>query len=91
MIRARFYCNPDDYRPIKFPPPGPYWCTGTGFNTETGEDEYSVVVAYFDSGEQILEFWPDAFEIDIHEHDVEPQYTDRFPKPEWYTTDSPPA
>jgi hypothetical protein len=27
-IRYRFHANADDYRPVKFPPPGPYWCSG---------------------------------------------------------------
>jgi hypothetical protein len=32
MIRARFHANEDDWRAVKFPPPGPYWCTGYGEN-----------------------------------------------------------
>lgn len=28
MIRARFRVAVDDYRPIKWPLPHPYWCTG---------------------------------------------------------------
>lgn len=76
MIRARFRAHPDDPRPVKFPPPYPWWHTGSG-------DDYSIVVAYADSEDQILEYWPEATDIDAEERD-EITYTDRFPKPDWY-------
>ena len=41
--RHRFKTDLEDYRPVTFPPPGPYWCTG-----ET--DDHSVVVAYLPKG-----------------------------------------
>lgn len=76
MIRARFHVNPDDYRPIKWPIPYPYWCSGYG-------DDYSIVVAFADSEEQILEFWPDATEI-TSEEVAGVTYSSRFPQPSWY-------
>lgn len=76
-IRARFKANADDYRPVAFPPPGPYWCTGFG-------DNHSIVVAYVKSEEQIAEFWPEAEDIDVHEENTELVFTDRFPRPEWW-------
>jgi len=77
MIRARFEANFDDYRPVKFPPPHPFWCTG-----HAGDESHSIVVAYADSEEQILEFWPEAAQIDSEEAS-EYFFSDRFPKPEW--------
>lgn len=78
-LRCRFQANEDDFRPVKFPPPGPYWCTGYG-------DGHSIVVAYVRTEEQVTEFWPEAKNIDVDERD-EITYTDRFPKPEWYKGD----
>ena len=78
--RCRFQANLDDYRPIIFPPPGPYWCSGYS-------DSYSIVIAYFpmesekDIYEHIKEYWPEASNIDI-DPDEDIVYTDRFPKPE---------
>lgn len=76
-IRARFCANLDDYRPVKWPPPGPYWCSGYG-------DDYSIVVAYVKNEEQIKEFWPEATDIDAEEVN-EIVFTDRFSKPDWWT------
>ena len=57
-MRVRFHANEGDYRPIKWPPPGPYWCSGEG-------DDYSIIVAYVRTQKQIKEFWPEASEIDV--------------------------
>ena len=75
-LRCRFHANLNDYRPVLWPPPGPYWCSGVG-------DDYSIVIAYVRSEEQLMEYWPEASEIDSEERD-EITYTDRFPKPKWY-------
>lgn len=77
MIRARFMANSEDYRPVKFPPPHPWWCTGY-----TGDGSYSIVVAYADDVNQIFEYWPEAKDIDSKEVS-EYVFTDRFPKPDW--------
>lgn len=76
MIRARFRANEDDWRPVKWPPPGPCWCTGYG-------ETYSVVVAFCDSEEQILEYWPEAEDIESTPNS-EITFSSRFPKPEWW-------
>ena len=78
-LRCRFHANEEDFRPVKFPPPGPYWCTGYG-------DGFSVIVAYVRKEEQVTEFWPEANTLEVDERD-EITYTDRFPKPEWYKGD----
>ena len=80
MLRIRFYISrdqcDDDYRPIKWPPAHPYWCTG--------ESEFDfILVAYADAEDQLLEFWPEARDLDIEEVD-DYVFTDRFPRPEWF-------
>lgn len=75
-VRARFKANLNDYRPVKFPPPGPYWCTGYSAL-------HSIVVAYVKEVGEIQEFWPEAKDIDTEEVDAI-EYTDRFPRPSWY-------
>jgi hypothetical protein len=76
ILRARFKANAEDYRPVKWPPPGPYWCTGY-------REGYSIVVAYADSVKEILEYWPEAEDIDCT---VEKDYSfsSRFPQPDWW-------
>jgi len=78
MIRARFHANADDWRPIKFPPPGPAWCTGYA-----ADGSYSTVVAYAESEDQIREFWPEASNIEADDRN-EITFTDRFPRPDWW-------
>lgn len=75
-IRYRFFVNPDDYRPITFPPPGPYWCSGS-------TDEYNICIAYLPPDVDIKTYWPEAV-IDFEQHRESITYTDRFPKPEWW-------
>jgi hypothetical protein len=77
-VRHRFHANADDYRPMTFPPPGPYWCSGSG-------DDYSIVIAYLPRGVKpsSKKLWPEASEIESE--DVEGiTFTDRFPKPSWW-------
>ena len=75
-IRARFKAYLEDSRPVKFPPPGPWWESGFG-------NDYAIVVGYFKTEDQITEFWPEAKDIDFTEQD-EITFTDRFPKPSWW-------
>ena len=80
MNRYRFKANEDDWRPVTFPPPGPAWCTGSG-------DGYSVVVAYANSEDELRQYWPEAAAIDVQEN-VEPEFSDRFPKPDWWAKEA---
>jgi len=75
MIRARFHANETDYRPVKWPVKHPFGCIGYG-------DGYSIVVAYADNVEEIMENWPEATELDIEECSGY-TFTSRFPKPAW--------
>lgn len=75
-IRCRFHANLDDYRPIKWPPAGPYWCSGIS-------SDCSIVIAYVKQASQIKEFWPEAHDEDCESRD-EITYTNRFPKPDWW-------
>ena len=76
MLRIRFHANPDDYRPVKWPVKYPFWCSGYGEN-------FSVVIAYVDSVDELMELWPEASNLDIEERDSI-IFTDRFPRPSWY-------
>ena len=75
MIRARFYANLEDCRPVKWPFNHPYWRSGEN-------DAHSIIVAYADSEDQIVDFWPEAKIIWVQERDSY-LFTDRFPKPDW--------
>lgn len=74
--RHRFHANADDCRPIVFPPPGPWWCTGYG-------EGYSIVVAYLPVGIDVTSYWPEATQIDTEEKETI-VYSSRFPKPDWF-------
>lgn len=74
--RARFHANPDDYRPVEWPPPGPFWCTGF-------TDVAAIVVAYVRELEQIDRFWPEAKWVEATDQESI-TFTDRFPCPDWW-------
>ncbi len=75
--RYRFHTDATDCRPVKFPPPGPWW--RSGFNS----NDNLILVAYLPSDTDILEFWPEAFLIEFEEVDGV-AFTDRFPEPRWW-------
>ena len=78
--RVRFRANPDDYRPIVFPPPGPFWCSGEG-------DGYSIIVAYMPAPfkvEELLKYWPEANHVEEMQRDTGISFSDRFAKPTWW-------
>lgn len=79
--RYRFMANLDDPRPVTCPPPGPFWITGQTSMWEP--EDFSIVVAYCHSREELLRFWPDATSIeDLGENQV--RFSSRFPRPEWW-------
>lgn len=75
-FRCRFFTDADDYRPVTFPPPGPYWRTG---QTMSGH----IIVAYLQDTSELLEYWPEAYGAE-YTAVAEIVYTDRFPKPSWW-------
>jgi hypothetical protein len=76
-LRARFHANEEDSRPVKFPPPGPFWETST-------VGGYATVVAYVRNLSEVTEYWPEASSIQFEEGD-EILFTERFPKPDWWS------
>jgi len=88
--RYRFACyNEDDPRPVKWPPAGPYWISGYG-------DGYAILIAYMPTNidETLEDYWPDDEPNgDAHswwggyfcQDRDEITFTDRFPRPEWWT------
>lgn len=77
MLKVRFQQPTEDYRPVLWPIPHPYWRTGSG-------DDYYIIVAYVDSVEQLKAQWPEAEELDIFEEEADHYvFTARFSKPDW--------
>ena len=84
LFRVRFFADPEDPRPVKWPPPGPFWVTGyTVGGREGGRMQAAVVVAYVERLGQVREYWPEA-RIDTFEVVDEVKFSSRFPKPEWW-------
>ncbi len=73
----RFTSDSEDYRPVVFPPPGPFWCTG--YNAF----DHAVIVAYLPPDSRLADYWPEAQCIDVEDKE-EIVFTDRFEKPEWW-------
>ena len=75
-------CEDPDWRPIKWPPAGPYWCSGQTL------DNGFYIVAYvpveMDGPAYIMEFWPEARDLDLLDENRDILYTGRFPQPEWW-------
>lgn len=81
-IRWRFHADYDDYRPIEWPPPGPYWCSGYA-----GDESYSTLIAYLPRGVAVTDYWPEATELDSTLAVDGIVFTDRFPQPKWWPLD----
>lgn len=82
VMRVRFEVNTEecqgDYRPIPWPIPHPYWCSGES------DDSY-ILVAYVESVEQLMEQWPEAKNIDIMESELDHySFSSRFTAPNWF-------
>lgn len=79
--RVRFYTEEhEDYRPVTVDDVGPWWCTGYAFDPDR-----AIIVAYVPTGRDVTEWWPEAVDIDVDETGVEPVFSGRFPRPEWWT------
>jgi hypothetical protein len=66
----------NDYRPIIFNPKYPWWCSGENKSSVT-------IIAYLPETEDLMKYWDDAEDTEFTEHD-EIEFTDRFPKPDYY-------
>lgn len=77
MLRVRFKANEEDYRPVNWPVKHPYWCSGSGGGC-------SIVISYADDESYIYENWPEAKDLVTEEVDGY-TFTDRFPKPDWFS------
>ena len=86
LIRVFFKIEKDDCGPVKWPPPGPFWCIGSSVRYgEAGGiiTDYSTVVAYVNTIRELREFWPDATDISV-EWRNRISFSERFPVPEWW-------
>jgi hypothetical protein len=94
-MRLRFEANEDDYRPIKWPPPGPYWCSGylcgkvgaaivialIPLDDSTPEDDSHSVAEKI-----VMEFWSEAKNIETSgaQWRDEIKFSERFACPSWW-------
>jgi len=76
--RHRFRTTEEDWRPITFPPPGPYWCSGYD------SKDNAILIAYLPASANLLEWWPEAYDDEFTE-ESEITFSDRFSRPEWWT------
>src|SRR5437667_402500 len=83
--RYRFYSSAEDFRPVTFPPPGPYWCSG---HESAGEDsERAILIAYLPTNAKLTDYWPEAEDEESTDEDSI-TFTSRFPCPEWWALGS---
>ena len=76
--RYRFATPSEDFRPIIFPPPGPWWCSGYDSR------DRAILIAFLPSDVDLKTYWPEVTEVDsVHPCDG-PVFTDRFPEPDWW-------
>jgi hypothetical protein len=62
--RYRFYTKEiEDYRPLIFNPKYPWWCSGYG-------DDCVIIIAYLPKGEDLFDYWGDAYNIDYNERQL---------------------
>lgn len=98
LNRVRFEVPVDDYRPVSWPIPYPYWCSSTHNEpidkTKPDDDEnlqlVHTLVAYVPQGSMcvyLTAFWPEHRSVQLlsegHTKDTI-AYSERFAKPEWY-------
>ncbi len=77
--RYRFYTRSvDDYRPLRFNPAYPWWCSATA-----GDGQSVAIVAYLPVNEPLKRYWDDAYEVTCTDEETI-TFSGRFPKPEWY-------
>jgi hypothetical protein len=87
---VRFHANSFDPRPVKWPVKHPFWVTGYGgWPRDCGDQPvyagYAVVVSYADDLDYIRENWPEASHIEVVEECETHMFTERFPKPDWFS------
>lgn len=74
--RVRFFCNSEDWRPVEFPPSGPYWCSGYS-------PEGAVMIAFLKKKSDLKKYWPEAV-IDEWYGKMPIEFDSRFQKPKWW-------
>lgn len=80
-IRFKMKAPEGDYRPIKWPIKYPYWCTGKGYDSD--DENYFILIGYFDEEKDLYELWPEAYDLEIETCD-EITFSDRFSRPDWF-------
>ena len=75
--RVRFYSDADDFRPLKFPPPGPWWCSGYDSKGR------AILIAYLPNKRDLKRLWPEA-EVDEWYGKMPIKFSERFPAPDYW-------
>jgi hypothetical protein len=84
-FRVRFYSHDPDPRPVSWPPPGPYWNSGTGEDKD-GND-VQIIIVYTKEPNKLKEYWPEGRNFDCPLSPEPVRWHDLFPKPDWVIDD----
>lgn len=80
-VAERYLNDPDytqDVRPIAWPFMHPYWLTEL-------VDTHAQLMAYVESSDELLTFWPEATELVIMDENLTRyEFTDDYPVPDWW-------
>ena len=75
-IKVRFKTDHLNFQPLG-KPTGPYWRSGS-------TPDYSIVTAYVKKLSQVEHLWPKADDIEHMGAFSEIEFSEKFPKPEWW-------
>ncbi len=78
MIRVCFHSTDEDPRPMHWPIKHPYWV-----QDEAGDGSYSLIVAYADDENYIMDNWPGAYDLNVTQ-ETEYNFPGLFPMPKWW-------
>jgi hypothetical protein len=76
-FRVRFLTSSQDWRPVTWPPPGPYWYLGTTENHRT------CLISYTRSMRELYEAWPEAENV-VYSPESKIIFTHQYPEPIWW-------
>lgn len=76
-LRIRFKTRSKDYRPLTYPPPGPYWHSNTG-------PDHHTLIAYVRKEEDLFIYWPEAYDLETPINYEAIEFSERFPEPQWW-------
>lgn len=79
--RYRLYVNNSDYRPMFYPPPHPWWCSGQTMNE-------AIIISYAGDETEVKALWPELnspqYKIDSCDKKDRYSFSSRFQPPDWW-------